>query len=42
MSEEVMQTIDELFRMFLKIRISSGWSQEKAGLKAWIAKGAEN
>jgi len=28
--------------MFLKIRISSGWSQEKAGLKAWIVKGAEN
>ncbi len=42
MSEEVMHTIDELFRMFLKIRISSGWSQEKAGIKAWIAKGAEN
>jgi recombination associated protein RdgC len=42
MSEEAMHTIDELFRLFLKIRISSGWSQEKLGLKAWIAKGAEN
>jgi len=42
MSEEAMHTIDELFRMFLKIRISSGWPQEKDALKAWITKGAEN
>jgi len=42
MSEELMHTIDELFRMFLKMRISSGWPQEKAGLNAWIIKGAEN
>ena len=42
MSEEIMHTMDELFRMFLKMRISPGWSQEKGALKAWIAKGAEN
>ena len=42
MSEEAMHTIDELFRMFLKIRISSGWLYEKDALKAWIAKGAEH
>ncbi len=41
MSEEALHTIDELFRMYLKIRISSEWSQEKSKLKAWIAKGAE-
>ena len=42
MSEEVMQTIDDLFRMFLKMRISPDWSQEKGAIKAWIAKSAEN
>jgi hypothetical protein len=42
MSEEAMHTIDELFRMFIKLRISSGWLYEKDALKAWIAKGAEN
>lgn len=42
MSEVAMHTIDELFRMFLKIRISAGWAQERAALKAWIVKGAEN
>jgi recombination associated protein RdgC len=42
MSEEALHTIDELFRIFLKIRINSGWPKEKAGIKAWIAKGAEN
>ncbi|MFC1837281.1 hypothetical protein ACFLYW_01205 [Thermodesulfobacteriota bacterium] len=41
MSEEVVLTIDELFRMFLKIRISSDWLYEKDGLKAWIAKSAD-
>ena len=42
MSEEAMHIIDELFRMFLKTRISSGWLYEKDALKAWISKGAEN
>ena len=42
MSEEAMHTIDELFRMFLKMRISSGWLYERDALKAWIVKGAEN
>ena len=42
MSEEAIHTIDQLFRMFLKIRIGSGWSEEKAGLKAWIAKSSEH
>jgi hypothetical protein len=42
MSEEAMQTVDELFRIFLQIRTSTDWSQELARLKSWIAKGAEN
>ncbi|MBW2466904.1 MAG: hypothetical protein JRF02_06335 [Deltaproteobacteria bacterium] len=42
LSEEVIHTIDELFRMFLKIRIHSDWPQEKARIKAWIAKSTEN
>jgi recombination associated protein RdgC len=42
MSEEAMHTIDELFRIFLNLRISTDWSQELIRLKSWIAKGAEN
>jgi len=42
MSEEAMHTIDELFRIFLKIRTSADWPQELAALKTWIARGAEN
>ena len=42
MSEEAMHTIDELFRIFLKIRTSTDWPQELAALKSWIARGAEN
>ena len=42
MCEEVMHTLDELFRMFLKIRVSSAWQQEKGVMKTWIAEGAEN
>ena len=42
MSEEAIHTIDELFRIFIKLRISSGWMYEKDTMKAWIKKGAEN
>lgn len=42
MSEEAMHTIDELFRIFLNLRISTDWSQELIRLKSWIARGAEN
>lgn len=43
MSEEVMHTIDQLFRVFLQTRTSSAeWPQEKAKLKTWISKAAEN
>ena len=42
MAEEAMRTIDELFRMFLKIRVSTDWSEELAKLKAWVHRTAEN
>ena len=42
MSEEAMHTIDELFRIFLNLRVSTDWSQELVRLKSWIARGAEN
>jgi hypothetical protein len=42
MSEEALQTMDELFRIFLQTRASADWPQELARLKSWIAKGAEN
>jgi hypothetical protein len=42
MAEDALQTMDELFRIFLQIRTSSDWSTELASMKNWIAKGAEN
>jgi hypothetical protein len=42
MAEDALQTMDELFRIFLQIRTSSDWSKELASMKNWIAKGAEN
>jgi len=42
MAEEAMHTMDELFRLFLKIRTSADWSRELARLKRWIAQGVEN
>ena len=42
MSEEALHTIDELFRMFLHLRTGTDWPQERARLKAWIARAAEN
>jgi hypothetical protein len=41
MAEEALQTMDELFRMFLQIRTGADWSKELASLKSWIAKGSE-
>jgi hypothetical protein len=34
--EEVLHLVDELFRMFLKLRISGEWEQELAGIRVWI------
>jgi recombination associated protein RdgC len=41
MSEEALQTIDELFRLFLNLRTSPDWQQELEHLRNWIAKSAE-
>ena len=41
MTEEAMHTIDELFRLFLDLRLSPDWPQELAKLKNWIVKSAE-
>ena len=41
MTAEAMRTIDGLFRMFLKIRVSDDWPGELAKMKAWVLKGAE-
>jgi recombination associated protein RdgC len=41
MVEEAMRTIDGLFRMFLKIRVSDDWPIELAQMRAWVLKGAE-
>ena len=38
MSEDLVQTMDELFRMFLAIRIGADWPRELARLKGWIPK----
>ncbi len=34
--EEAMHLIDEMFRMFLKLRISESWGQELEGMRAWV------
>lgn len=42
MSEEIVQTIDELFRLFLNLRTGPDWAQELIRLKNWITRSAEN
>ena len=37
--QTVMRTVDQLFRMFLEIRIGAEWSQELTRLQAWVLKG---
>jgi recombination associated protein RdgC len=36
--ETAMRAVDELFRLFLEIRISSDWPQEVDKVRAWIHK----
>ena len=38
--EELIRTVDELFRMFLVLRTGDGWSQELERVRTWIHKGA--
>lgn len=37
--EILIRTMDQLFRIFLNLRISEGWEQELGRVRAWIAKG---
>jgi len=41
MAEEVTRTLDELFREFLKLRVSNDWPDEQAKLTTWINRAAE-
>lgn len=34
--EQALQLVDELFRLYLNVRLSSGWEAELARLRAWI------
>lgn len=38
--ETVVRTVDELFRMFLTIRVGAGWEEELDRVRAWINKAA--
>lgn len=38
--EELVRTVDELFRMFLEVRVGSNWSLELGRVREWIIKGA--
>lgn len=38
--EEAAGTVDELFRLFLKSRVSPDWDEEVAKMRAWINKTA--
>lgn len=41
MTEELMHTMDELFRLFLQMRVSDDWPLELTRIKKWIAMDAE-
>ena len=34
--EQALQLVDELFRLYLNVRLSPGWEAELARLRAWI------
>jgi recombination associated protein RdgC len=34
--DELVRTVNELFRMFLTIRVSEAWRDEVSGIRAWI------
>ncbi len=38
--QTLVHTIDALFRMFLRVRLSDRWPEERERLAAWIAAGA--
>lgn len=38
--EEIIKLINELFKMFLVVRVSSAWSEELSKMKSWVEKSA--
>jgi len=38
--EEVIRLVNELFKMFLVIRVSSDWNEELFKMKEWVEKSA--
>ena len=42
MIEEAEQTVLELFRLFLEIRIGPDWEQELVKVRQWVHKAAVN
>lgn len=36
--EETVRTMDELFKIFLRLRLSVGWEDEKNRIRTWIGK----
>ena len=36
--EDLVRTMDELFRMFLKVRVSGQWQEELDRIRAWVHK----
>lgn len=39
--EEIIRLVNELFKMFLVIRVSSAWSEELFKMKDWVEKSAD-
>ena len=39
--EDGIELVNELFRLFISIRASSGWTDELVKLRAWVHNGAE-
>ena len=38
--EEIIKLVNELFKMFLVIRVSTGWSEELSKMRSWVEKSA--
>jgi recombination associated protein RdgC len=36
--EELIRTVNDLFRLFLEIRIGSEWREELQRIQSWVAK----
>ncbi len=36
--ELAVRTVDQLYRMFLEVRLGSGWGKELTKMQAWVAK----